>query len=117
VGTRSIKTKKFKQVLQGTKDKVPEGACKEICSKALFKPAKKKGGEKVMPKVVHIKDLNKFPFVDHFHVKLINLKLKTEKVLLTTKDIDLATSTAKNKNKCANHDKVIVTRETIIQMY
>jgi len=70
-----------------------------------------------MPKVVHIKDLNKFPFVDRFHVKLVNLKTKSTKSILDTKDIDLATEVAKNKNKCADHDKVIVTRETIIQMY
>ena len=70
-----------------------------------------------MPKVAHIKDLNKFPFVKRFHVKLINLKLKTEKILLTTKDIDLATSVAKDKNKCAENDRVVVTREEIIQMY
>ena len=70
-----------------------------------------------MPKVVHIKDLNKFPFVDRFHVKLVNLKTKSTKSILDTKDIDLATEVAKNKNKCADHHKVIVTRETIIQMY
>jgi len=70
-----------------------------------------------MPKVVHIKDLNKFPFVKRYHVKLINLNFKSEKTLLTTKDIDLATSTAKNRNRGINGYKVIVTREEIIQMY
>ena len=68
-------------------------------------------------KVVHIKDLNKFPFIDRFHVKLVNIKTKSDNLILTTKDIDLATTTARNKSKCADHDKVIVTRETIIQMY
>ena len=70
-----------------------------------------------MLKVVHIRDLNKFPFVNRFHVRLINIKTKSDNLILTTKDIDLATTTARNKSKCTGHDKVIVTRETIIQMY
>ena len=70
-----------------------------------------------MLKVVHIKDLYKFPFISRFHVRLINIKIKSNKLILTTKDIDLATKVAQNKNKCADHDRVVVTREKIIQMY
>jgi len=81
-----------------------------------------------MPKVVHIKDLNKFPFVDRFHVKVINLTNKSDlTTIITTKNIDLATTTAKKKgadihnifNGCSTtaQRRVIVTRESIIQMY
>ena len=70
-----------------------------------------------MLKVVHIKDLNKFPFITRFHVRLINTKIKSNTLILTTKDIDLATKVAREKNKCADNDRVIVTKEKIIQMY
>lgn len=72
-----------------------------------------------MPEIVHIKDLNKFRSINYFHVKLINPRLKPEDDILffTTKDIELATSIAQNTDKCAKNDRIIVTRETIIQMY
>jgi len=73
-----------------------------------------------MPKVVHIKDLNKFPFVYHFHVKVLDVANKSNNLILTTKDIDLATNMAKrvkNESELNKNEKVIVTRETIIQMY
>jgi hypothetical protein len=74
-----------------------------------------------MLKVVHIKDLNKFPFVDRFHVKVIDLENKSNNFVLSTiKNIDIATGLAKdikNKGDLGKSEKVIVTRETIIQMY
>jgi hypothetical protein len=73
-----------------------------------------------MLKVVHIKDLNKFPFVNRFNVRVIGVKNKYENLIFATKDIDLATNMAKdikNKGDLGKSEKVIVTRETIIQMY
>ncbi len=73
-----------------------------------------------MLKVVHIKDLNKFPFVNHFNIRVIGVKNKYENLIFATKDIDLATNMAKdikNKGDLSKSEKVIVTRETIIQMY
>ena len=73
-----------------------------------------------MPKVVHIKDLNKFPFVSRFHVKVLDVANKSNDLILTTKDIDLATNTAKkvkNESDLGENEKVIVTKEQIIQMY
>ena len=73
-----------------------------------------------MPMVVHIKDSNKFPFVDRFHVKTIDSEHNYKNLILSTKDIDIATDTAKEIKEIGNltkTERVIVTRETIIQMY
>ena len=69
--------------------------------------------------ITHIKDLDKFPFTPRFHVKVLNFIDKSEIKILTTKDLGLATKTARKKKGLVFNPKqrVIVTKERIIQMY